>query len=138
MIDVSELMFDPDFVQPVKLKDATFTTVDFEPVQLVTSNDIAACVQVAEMESLNPDQIDWSRRYLMVHSKTPLDFGQYIEYKGADYKIVRANNYNDYGYSEVVAEETKQPLLVPSIPANIVTYLGEIVTFGGVPVTYTP
>lgn len=137
MINVSELMFDPDFVQTVKLKTVSFTTVDFEPVRDVTVNNIAACIQVADMEILNTAAIDWSREYIMAHSHMPMDFGQYIEYKGRDYKIIRSNNYYDYGYSEVVAEETKQPLLLPVIPDNVVTHLGEVVTHNGEPVTYS-
>ena len=41
-----------------------------------------------------------------------MDLGQYIEYKGEDFKLVARGNYNDYGYYEMVGEQTKLPLLV--------------------------
>lgn len=101
-----------EWSQPIKLKSVSTKTNDFEPVQAVTVQNIMAVVQVAEMENLNPDTIDWSRRYLMIHTKAPsLELGQVVEYQGADYKIIALNNYADYGYSEVTAEETKLPLV---------------------------
>lgn len=117
MIDISELMFDPDFVQAVTLKTVTFDTVDFQPVApAVTAIEILASVQPADKRKLNPDTIDWSLDYKMIHSATPLDLGKFIEYGGRDYKIIQLNNYGDNGYYEVVGEETKQPLLVPPPP----------------------
>lgn len=101
-----------EWSQPIKLKTVSTRTVNFENVTTVTVANIPAVVQVADMEMLNADAIDWSRRYLMVHAKAALELGQLIEYQGADYKIIRLNNYADYGYFEVVAEETKQPLVV--------------------------
>lgn len=112
--DMSDVL--SEWSQPVKLKTVTTTTVNFEPVQSVDVQNIVAVVQVADMEKLNPDMIDWSRRYLMIHAKVPLDVGQVIEYKGADYKIIAVNNYGDYGFYDVTAEETKLPLVVQPEP----------------------
>lgn len=109
MINVAEAL--DDFLQLVKLKVVTRATVDFDPADTVVVFDIQAVVQPADMEKINPDIIDWSRKYKQIHSKVELKVGHFIEYKGADYKIVVAGDYNDYGYYETVGEETKQTLL---------------------------
>lgn len=108
--DMSDVL--TEWERAVKLKTVTITTVDFVEQVNVVAEDILAVVQVAEKEKLNPDSIDWSRRYIQVHSKVLLADGQFIEYQGADYKVTVDDNYTDYGYSEAVGEETKKALLV--------------------------
>lgn len=114
MINISELMFDPDFVQPVLLKTQAVTTVDFQPSEVVTAMPILASVQPADMKRLNKDAIDWTRRNLSVWSATPMEIGQFIEYNGEDYKVVMLMAWGDNGYYEAVAEQTKLPTLVPT------------------------
>ena len=99
---------------PVTLKTVTKVTVDFVEQNSVIVIPISAVVQPAEMDKLNPDTIDWSRRYLQIHSRVELKNGQFIEYEGEDYKITADKEYMKYGYSEVVGEQTKKPLLVAS------------------------
>lgn len=97
--------------QAVVLKTVTITKIDFVETQVITGVDINAVVQPAQKEKLNPAIIDWSREYLQIHSLTPLTFGQFIEYKGEDFKIVDGGGYSDYGYYEFVGEQTKKALL---------------------------
>lgn len=99
---------------PVKRKTRTETTVDFEPVVVVTSEDILAVVQSANKENLTLDSLDWSKEYLLIHSRVKIETGQYIEKGGRDYKVVSPADYMDYGFCAVIAEETKLPLLVPT------------------------
>lgn len=96
-----------DFLQPVKTKIVTVTTVDFVPTETIVETDILAVVQVAQKEKLNPQAIDWSKRYLQVHSKEPLDMRALVEYQGKDYKVFELNDYSDYGYYEAICEEVK-------------------------------
>lgn len=114
MIDISELMSDPDFVQPVLLKTQVVTTTDFVAESRIDALEIIAAVQPAQMKNLNKDLIDWTRSYKSVWSATPMEINQFIEYKSADYRIVQLLNHGDNGYYEVVAEETKLPLMVPT------------------------
>lgn len=96
----------------VTLKTVQRYTVDFEDSDAVIVQDIKAVVQVAQKERLNTDAIDWSLRYLQIHSKEPLSVGQFIEFQGEDYKVIDDGNYQLYGFSDVVAEQTKRPLIV--------------------------
>lgn len=96
---------------PVKLKTVTRQTVDFVDADVIVVSDILAVVQVAQKERLNTDAIDWSLRYLQVHCRQQLSAGQFIEFEGEDYKIIEDGNYQLYGFSDVVAEQTKRPLL---------------------------
>lgn len=97
---------------PVILKTVSHTTVNFEPVDTVTVAAINAVAQPPTPEQLNAADIDWSRKHFTFHSVTPINLGQYVEYLGADYKIITDGAWDLYGYSEVIGEETKQSLLV--------------------------
>jgi len=96
-----------EWEQPVRIKTATTTTIDFKQTTAISESDTRAVIQVADKEKLNPAIIDWSLRYILIHSKSRIVAGQYIEYQGENYKIVTTSNYTDYGYQEVVGEEVK-------------------------------
>lgn len=101
---------------PRVLKSEVITTVDFVETKTVTLiPGVSAMIQVADKTKLNPASIDWSRDYILVHSLSPLPLGTFIEYRGEDFKLVSGGgNWSDYGYHEVVAEQTKLPLKVPT------------------------
>lgn len=105
-----------EWEQPVPLKSVVQRTVDFVPADIVTVSTVLAVVQPADKHKLDMDTLDWSRSYLMVHSRFPLAIGKFVEWQGGDYKIVEAENYGEYGYWEAVAEETKTALLVEPEP----------------------
>lgn len=109
--DMSDVL--TEWSQPVKLKTVTTTSVDFVESQAVAVADIMAVVQPADPEKLQVDQIDYSLEYIQVHSVSPMAIGQYIEWDGRDFKLVPfRKGYGQYGFVEVVGEETKLPLLV--------------------------
>ncbi len=108
--DVSEA-FD-GWLSDYPIKTVTKLTVDFEEADTVAGRTIQAVVQVAQKEKLNPDQIDWSKKYLLVHSPDQINVGEYIESDGEDYKIIEPGDWQTYGYTEAVAEQTKRTLLV--------------------------
>lgn len=97
---------------PYTVKTVTKQTVEFVESNIIVGRTIEAVVQVAQKDKLNSDQIDWSLRYLLVHSGSELQNGEYIEYQGEDYKIIDDGNYQLYGFTEAVAEQTKRTLLV--------------------------
>lgn len=109
--DMSDVL--TEWSQAVKLKTVTITTVDFVETKTVVVIDILAVVQPADPEKLQVDQIDFSLEYIQIHSVTPMAINQYIEWDGRDFKLVPfRKGYGQYGYTEVVGEETKLPLLV--------------------------
>ena len=108
--DVSDV-FD-DWLSDYTIKTVTKITVDFVEANTVAGRTIEAMVQVAQKEKLNADQIDWSKKYLLVHSPEQISIGEYIESEGEDYKIIEPGDWQTYGYTEAIAEQTKQTLLV--------------------------
>jgi len=99
--------------RPVTVKTVTTVTVDFVPTDTVAARTIDAMVQVADKSKLNPEAIDWSLEYLLVHTTdATLTMGEFVEHGGGDYKVIDLGPWNDYGYRVVTAEQTKRPLLV--------------------------
>lgn len=105
-----------EWEQAIKLKTVTTATVDFDPVTVVVVDSIRAVVQPADKTKINLDSLDWSKEYILIHKKgSGIEIGQFIEWDNRDFKVVGPNgNYKMYGFIEMVAEETKKPLLVAS------------------------
>lgn len=96
------------FSQPIILKTITKYTQDFiEYIQVLEEKIIQATVQPAEKENLKIEQIDYSLIYLEIHSTTNMEINQFVEYKDKNYRIIAKGLYNDYGYNNVIAEESK-------------------------------
>lgn len=94
------------------VKNVSRVTVNFVESNVVTGRTIRALIQAAQKEKLNTDQIDWSKEYIQIHSLDQLFNGEYIEYSGADYKVIDCGDWQRYGYTEAVAEETKKTKIV--------------------------
>mgnify|MGYP001029574841 CR=1 FL=1 len=103
--DVSEAI--EEWATPHRVKTVTKQTVDFVEQNVVTGRNVDMMVQVAQKEKLSADQIDWSRRYLLIHSLQEINNGELVEYGGEDYKIIDDGDWLAYGYVEAVAEQTK-------------------------------
>lgn len=104
-----------EWSQPVILKTRTEATLDFVPLVTIYAANIMAVVQPADPEKLKVEQIDFSLEYIQIHSVSPMEIGQYIQWDGRDFKLVPfRKGYGQYGYTEAVGEETKLPLLVPT------------------------
>ena len=110
ILDVSDAL--TDWEQPTVIKSVTESTVDFQPVTVVTVRSQLCVVQVANKEKINPGTIDWSLEYIMVHSRQGIEMDELIENDGRDYKVTDRGPWRGYGYTEVVAAETKRPLVV--------------------------
>ena len=100
------------WMHPRIVKAVTKATIDFEPADRVSVRTVNAAVQSMPKGELNPDIVDWSLNYIQVHSNTPIAIGDFIEYKGEDYKVIDDTDYSDYGYYMVIAEQTKRAPLV--------------------------
>lgn len=99
------------WTQSLLLKTVTTTSVDFVDTTVVTGELIEAVVQPTKLTNLNKDTLDWTRDHFTFHSVNDMRQGQLIEYKGRDFKVVDRADYSDYGYYEVVAAHTREPLL---------------------------
>jgi len=110
IVDVSDALI--EWEQPTVIKTVTESTVDFEPATVVTGRSQLCVVQVADKEKINPGTIDWSLEYIMVHSRSGIEIDDLIEHDGRDYKVTDRGPWRGYGYVEVVAAETKRPLVV--------------------------
>ena len=92
------------------VKTVSITTVDFVETEVVTGRSQRCVIQPADPEKLNPDTINWSLEYIVVHSQSAIEIDELIEYKGRDFRVSTRGAWGDYGFFKVVAEETKRPL----------------------------
>lgn len=105
--DVSDAL--EEWVSDYTVKTLTRTTVDFEPVDVVTPRTVRAMVQPADPQRLQTlAGLDWSLKYITIHSLDAVAVGEYIEYRGVDYKLVSATDWSDYGYYKAIGEQTKR------------------------------
>lgn len=105
--DVSDAL--EEWVSDYTVKTLTRTTVDFEPVDVVTPRTVRAMVQPADPQRLQTlDGLDWSLKYVLVLSLDAVAVGEYIEYRGEDYKLIPATDWSGYGYYKAIGEQTKR------------------------------
>jgi len=100
-----------DWEEIFTIKTVTRTTVDFEETTSVATRSQRCVIQPANKEQLNPETIDWSLEYIWIHSKDTIEIGEYVTFQGADYKVVQRAGYGRYGYTEVIAEQTKKNIV---------------------------
>lgn len=73
----------------------------------VSSLPIKAVVQPAQRDKLEPLGVDLTLRYIEVHAEVDITVGQYINFKGQDYKVITPGDYQLYGFSDVICAEVK-------------------------------
>lgn len=93
------------------VKTVTRTTVDFVEQQSVATRTITAVIQPADPNRLRAESIDWSLRYIRIHSRDPVAVGEYVTFEDVDYKLISVTDWQRYGYVAAVGEETRRPLL---------------------------
>ena len=108
-MDMGEVL--EEWLQPIKLKAITVTKDDFVKTKTPTITSIKAVVQVATPKNVFAEDLDWSQRHILVHSKALIDNRQIIEYDNQDFKVVVQSNWTDYGYYETVAQATNEALI---------------------------
>lgn len=100
------------WTQAVPVKTVTETTVNFEPTQTVTVTTIHAVVQPAQPATLRALDLDFAEAYQTLHTESLLTLGQFVEVGGADYRVVRVQDWRSTGgYLEAVAVATRKALL---------------------------
>lgn len=107
--------------QPTQLIKVETTIVNHRPSEVETPLNVRAAIQPAQKNKLNKDKIDWSLKYIMVHSydqtivigdvptlvSGEISISDYIVHKGIKYKAFENSDYNDYGFYETIMEEQK-------------------------------
>lgn len=91
----------------IEVLRAVISTVNFEPQETIFAREIIATVQPAQKQRINPDIINWSLRYILVHSKDEMFIGEFVKHDGVVFKVIDNGDYNRYGYTESVCEEVK-------------------------------
>lgn len=108
VLDVSDAL--GDWLRPRTIKTVTKSTVDFQPVEVVTARTQDCMVQPARPEQLIKRQLDVKLRHVMVHSESDINMDELIEFEGLDFRVIGPAQWTGYGYVEVTAVETKEPL----------------------------
>lgn len=111
--DLSEVL--DAWSEPRLIKTVTTTTVDFVESVQVAGRTRDVMDQPANKVRLQALSIDYSLRYLQFHSVDPIYIGEYVEVGGVDYKIIEAGDYQRYGFTDAIGEETRKPLLVVNV-----------------------
>lgn len=91
----------------VTLRVQTIETVDFETVVTNVDTPLKVIAQPADTNVLVKASLDTSKEYLMIHALENIDLDNIIIYKSKGYNVVRRNPYEDYGYTEAIAELVK-------------------------------
>ena len=128
------------YEQPVVFKRGVQAVVGYLPVFTYTDDPARACIQHPRSQDLRNLEIDDSLRYIKSLSRTkyPIAMGDLITYKGADYKVVSVQPWDDYGYFRAIAEEYTHyipeldifPAAVCDYVCNLLSYMPELVIFG--------
>lgn len=105
MLDMSDVL--DGLTQPLTLIEVTQVVVDYKPVNVETSTTIDAVVQVADPSKIKSDKVDFSKRYLQVHTTNELKNIYECVYQELRYKAFLLKPYKDYGYFEAYFEEMK-------------------------------
>jgi len=96
----------------VRVKTVDKSTQDFEKQQTVTGRDVDALLQPADSEQLqNLDGVEYAQRYIQFHSLQPIYYGELIEHMDRDFKVISVDPWKNYGFTQGVAEETKEAQL---------------------------
>jgi hypothetical protein len=112
ILDMSDVL--TEWERPHRIKTVPRATVNFEPVNTVVGRTQNCVVQPAQKEKLNPDTIDWSKEYMQVHSKSAIKIDELIVINGEDFIVTEKAPYRGYGYFEVIAVQTKKPVVAES------------------------
>ena len=93
--------------QSVTLNRITRSVVDHRVVETLTPTPFKAVIQPAQKNKLNKAKLDFSLKYIQVHSLEEVKISDIIVHQSISYKAFENADYNDYGYYEIIMEELK-------------------------------
>lgn len=95
------------FSVPTQLMKVSTAIVNHKPYYTGIESNIKVVIQPAQKEKLNIDRINWSLKYIQVHSVDCIYLSDIITHKGILYQAYEDADYSDYGYYEIIMEEYK-------------------------------
>jgi len=106
ILDMSDAL--DGFEQPVVFTEKKTISVNFEEYEECTDITIPAVIQPAQKESLTVDNVDYSKKYILIHSTEELKINYFVTWRGKEFKIIDLGDYVDYCFYEAVGEEVKE------------------------------
>lgn len=104
--DVSDVL--TEWSQVLTLRVVTKTVdLNFSPLVSFTDSSIRGVIQVAKPETLTAASIDTSLRYIVVHTTSYIEVGNYLIDRGVHYKVIEVGNWKDAGFFRVTAEQVR-------------------------------
>lgn len=112
IIDDFDGFFDSfqDWTQSVDVFSVTETTIDFEPVYNTTQRTITGVVQPTNPSTLNIDTLDYTLKYITIHTTDALSANEFVVYKGDNYRVLNKGGWSDYTFNKVLCEEYKKDI----------------------------
>lgn len=95
------------WAKKLEVINQVISTIDFEPTETITSRTVHATVQPAQKRRLNPDIINWSLKYVFIHSDPKVELGEFFSHLGIVYKIIDDGDFSRYGFTDALGEEVK-------------------------------
>tara|TARA_Y100000310_G_scaffold195657_1_gene195632 strand:- start:1485 stop:1817 length:333 start_codon:yes stop_codon:yes gene_type:complete len=92
---------------PYEIRTITKVTVDFADANTTATRTQQLMIQPAQKRRLNPDLVDWSLRYVQIHTTEQLVIGEELTFNGIDFRVIDDGDWQLYGYTDAVAEEIK-------------------------------
>lgn len=96
------------FAQSVTLRQSTQAIINHKPQFTYLDSTIKATIHPADMEKLQIEGIDKNIKYIDIFTTTEVKINDLIVYKGSTYKVIKSDNYSEYGYFELVGAEDKR------------------------------
>ncbi len=97
---------------PRTVKTKTVTTTDFKESVSVTSRTVNMLIQPADPKRLQElNGLDWAQEHITIHSLSPVELEEYVEYNGKDFWIVSRTPWEDNGFTRAIGESTGKPQL---------------------------
>ena len=93
--------------RPITLKVFRNFKVDFEDFEECTETTMQAVVQLARPEELKIEGVDYSKRYILIHSESAINVNNRVNFDLLDFIIISKSDYDGYGYFEAIGEEIK-------------------------------
>jgi len=108
ILDVSDAL--DEWGRDTLIKTVTVTTVDFAETEVVAGRTQPCVVQVQQPDELIKRGLDVTVRHIRAHSQLAIQQGELIEFNGRDYRVLHPSQWDGYGYTDVDAADTKEPV----------------------------
>ncbi len=104
MIDLSELIDDPDFSQAGSFFRVKQTVVDGELAEVKTPVSAQCIIQPFGNEDFQAlPEGDKYKPHIRIFTAVDLNVGDYLDYQGERWRVIKKGNWSDYGYYDYAA-----------------------------------